>query len=60
MERRQRILIALLATPYVLGGLWLLFEVGVGEVVFTVAGLSLLLLCGVLYFGYVGRRPSRR
>jgi hypothetical protein len=60
IERRQRIVIALLVIPYALAALRFLFGVGAGGIVFTVAGMSVLLLLGTLFLGYRGRRPSRR
>ncbi|MFC6785345.1 hypothetical protein ACFQFH_05270 [Halobaculum halobium] len=51
IERRQRIVIALLVIPYVLGVLRFRISFGAGRIVFTVVGTSVILLVGIRYVG---------
>lgn len=61
IERRQRLVLALLVLPYLTVGVSLLVGAfDVGSLVVAIIGVVMLLVVAVLYSGYRARRPSRR
>ncbi|MFC7098567.1 hypothetical protein [Halobaculum marinum] len=60
IESRQRIVIALLVIPYVLGVLQFALSFDARGIVLTVGAMFFAILLGIGYVGYRGRQPSRR